>query len=104
MRLVIDGSKTLGNVAIARESGAPSLICSQMPPHSDRSLGSLMRTDKSRTASPAERPLVARSCKASRNGRHSRRLKLWGAVRRLVRDAATLAGFAAEPLAFFAGP
>ena len=41
---------------LLRESGAPSLICSQMPAHSVRSLGSLIRTDSSRTASPPAYP------------------------------------------------
>jgi hypothetical protein len=71
MRLVIDESNTAGKSAIALERGAPSLIRSQRPAHSVRSRGSLIRTDSSRTASPAESPLDIKSYSASRNGRRS---------------------------------
>src|SRR5688572_11952096 len=88
MRLVIDESNTLGKAAMARESGAPSLICSQRPTQRARWRGSLMRTESRRTASPAERPLLSRSKRDSRNGRHSARRGAWAAGRAGLKAAA----------------
>src|SRR5208282_666524 len=60
-----------GNASMARDSVAPSLIRAQRPPQSVLWRGSLMRIDRSRTASPAERPLVVRSWSDSRKASRS---------------------------------
>ena len=78
MRLTVEGSNTAGNSPMARESGAPSLRRSHKPPLRVRSPGSLMRTESSRTASPADMPLVRRSCSASRNGSRCLRVSSTG--------------------------
>jgi len=74
IRFTVELSKTAGKASMARESGAPSERRPQSPSLRARSRGSFILIERSRTASPAERPLEVRSWRDSRKGRRSLRL------------------------------